>query len=183
MTESHSFSSEKALKLRKSAKNKKPKFVRPESWKYIRLKENWRNPQGLDNKVRMRIKGWPPKVSAGYRGPRIARELHPSGYSEIMVYNPEQLKNVDPKTQAVRIGHTVGKRKKFQILSEARKGKIRVLNLKETTLDTKEGMKETEEPPEDTKETEQRLEGTGKPPKTKKPKKKEKSKSTKTKEK
>jgi large subunit ribosomal protein L32e len=183
VTEPHSFSPEKALKLRKSAKRKKPKFVRPESWKYVRLKENWRNPQGLDNKVRMRIKGWPPKVSAGYRGPRIARELHPSGYTEILVYNAEQLKNVDPKTQAARIGHTVGKRKKFRILSEARRRKIRVLNLKEATLETKEGTKEKEEPPEDTKKAEQRLEGTGKQPKTERREKKEKSRKTETKEK
>ena len=100
-----------------------------------------------------------------------------------MVYNPEQLKNVDPETQAVRIGHTVGKRKKFRILSEARRRKIRVLNLKEATLETKEGTKEKEEPPEDTTKAEQRLEGKGKPPKTEKREKKEKSKKTKTKEK
>jgi large subunit ribosomal protein L32e len=183
MTEPHSFSPEKALKLRKSAKRKKPNFVRPESWKYIRLKENWRNPQGLDNKVRMRIKGWPPKVSAGYRGPRTARGLHPSGYSEIIVYNPEQLKDLDPETQAVRIGHTVGRRKKFRILGEARKRKLRVLNLKETTLEGEELPKEKEEPPEDTEESEQKSEGTGKPPKTEKREKKEKKKKTRTKEK
>lgn len=183
MTEPNAISTEKALKLRHMAKRKKPKFVRPESWRYVRLKENWRNPQGLDNKVRMRVKGWPPKVSVGYRGPRIARGLHPSGFSEILVYNPEQLKNVDPTTQVVRIAHTVGKRKKFRILSEARKKKMRVLNLKEASLEAKEGMKEEKEPPEDTEKAEQRPEGTDKPPKTEKPEKKEKSKKTKTKEK
>ena len=182
MTE-YSLSPEKALKLRKSAKRKKPKFVRPESWKYVRLKENWRNPQGLDNKVRMRIKGWPPKVSVGYRGPRIARGLHPSGFSEILVYNPEQLKNVDPKTQVVRIAHTVGKRKKFRILSEARTKKIRVLNLKEASLEAKEGIKEEEKPTEETEKAEQELEGTDKPPEMEKPKKKGRNKKTEAKEK
>jgi large subunit ribosomal protein L32e len=183
MTEPSSFSPEKALKLRESAKRKKPKFVRPESWKYVRLKENWRNPQGLDNKVRMRIKGWPPKVSVGYRGPRIARGLHPSGRSEVLVYNPEQLKNVDPKTQVVRIAHTVGKRKKFRILSEARIKKIRVLNLKEASLESKEGTKEESETPEEIEKVEQQLEGTDKPPKTEKPEKKRRNKKTEAKEK
>lgn len=183
MTEQHTFIPKNALKLRKSAKRKKPRFVRPESWKYIRLKENWRNPQGLDNKVRMRIKGWPPKASAGYRGPKVARGLHPSGYREIMIYNAEQVRNVDPQTQAVRIGHTVGKRKKFGILGEARKKKLRVLNLRETALEPKEVMKEKEESSGGSEKPEAKPEVTGKPPRTKKTEKKEKNKKTAAKEK
>lgn len=183
MIKAQSFSPEKALKARKSAKRKKPKFVRPESWKYVRLKENWRNPQGLDNKVRMRIKGWPPKVSVGYRGPRIARCLHPSGRSEILVHNPEQLKDVDPQTQIVRIAHTVGRRKKFRILSEARIKKIRVLNLKEASLKSKKETKEDEESPEELEKVEKEQEGTEEQPKTEKPEKKRRKKETGAKEK
>jgi large subunit ribosomal protein L32e len=164
MTDPHAFPAEKALKLREVAKRKKPKFVRQESWKYVRLKENWRNPQGLDNKVRMRIKGWPPKVTTGYRGPRIARGLHPSGYIEVLVYNAEQLNKIDPATEAVRIAHTVGRRKKVKILSEARKKKIRVLNLKEASLEAKE----KEESPESTEKAEQKLGETNKSPKMEK---------------
>jgi large subunit ribosomal protein L32e len=178
MTESNAISTEKALKLRHMAKRKKPKFVRPESWRYVRLKENWRNPQGLDNKVRMRVKGWPPKVSIGYRGPRIARGLHPSGFTEILVYNPEQLKDIDPETQSARIAHTVGKRKKMKILSEARKKGIRVLNLKEASLQAREGAKEKEELPEDTEKAEQKPEGNDKPPKRGKTERREESKKT-----
>jgi large subunit ribosomal protein L32e len=181
MTEPNAFSIEKALKLRELAKRKKPKFVRQESWKYVRLKENWRNPQGVDNKMRMRVKGWPPKVSIGYRGPRIARGLHPSGCTEILVYTPEQLKNIDPKTQSARIAHTVGKRKKMQILSEARKKGIRVLNLKEASLQAKGRVKEKEGSPEDTEEAEQKPEGTGKPPKREKTEQEEKNKKPRTK--
>jgi large subunit ribosomal protein L32e len=121
---------EKALKLRKRVKHKKPQFVRPESWKYIRLKENWRRPQGLDNKARMRIKGWPARASSGYRGPKGSRSLHPSGFEEVIVYNTEGLKEIDAQTQAARIAHTVGKRKRSRILTEARSRKIVVLNMR-----------------------------------------------------
>ncbi len=118
------------LKLRKRMKQKKPKFVRPESWRYVRLKKNWRKPSGLDHKVRLKYAGWPPGASVGYRGPKASRGLHPSGYEEVLVYNAEQLKNTDPKTQAVRIAHTVGKRKRVRILTEAKKKRIVVLNAK-----------------------------------------------------
>jgi len=139
--------SEKALKLRKRAKARKPNFVRQESWKYMRLKESWRRPHGLDDKVRKRFKGWPARVSAGYCGPKIARMLHPSGFEEVLVYNADGLMKIDPDTQAVRIAHAVGQRKRVQILAEARKKKIVVLNqrqVKETAKKEKEPTEEAE---------------------------------------
>ena len=137
--------SEKTLRLRKRIKKRKPKFVRQESWKYIRLKENWRRPRGLDNKVRKRIKGWPPRVSVGYRGPKAARAFHPSGLEEILVYNVEDLTEIDPKTQAARIAHNVGKRKRARILTEAREKKIRVLNIGQAKETAKKEVEPTEE--------------------------------------
>jgi large subunit ribosomal protein L32e len=131
-------SSEKALKLRKRVKQKKPEFMRQESWRYIRLKENWRRPHGLDNKVRKRIKGWPARVSSGYRGPKGSRKLHPSGFKEVIVYNSDGLNEIDSQTQAVRISHTVGKRKRAGILAEARKKNIVVLNARSKPTEEKE---------------------------------------------
>jgi large subunit ribosomal protein L32e len=145
MTSSIETSQKKALQIRARAKKNKPKFVRQESWKYVRLRDNWRRPRGLDNKVRKRIKGWPPRVASGYRGPRIARGLHPSGLEEVLIYNAEDIEEVDSKTQAIRIGHTVGKRKRARILSEAGKKKIVVLNLREA----KGATEKPEEPAEE----------------------------------
>lgn len=138
---------DKALKLRKRVKQKKPSFVRQESWKYVRLKENWRRPTGLDNKVRKKFKGWPAPVAAGYRGPKGTRKLHPSGFEEVLVYNVDSLKGIDPKTQAARIAHTVGKRKRAKILAEARDKEILVLNQRmvKEAAEKKEAPEETEE--------------------------------------
>jgi large subunit ribosomal protein L32e len=144
---------QKALKTRKRVKKKKPNFVRPESWRYLRLKASWRRPRGLDHKVRRKIKGWPPGVSVGYKGPKVARGLHPSGYREILVHNAKEVSTVNPKFEAARIAHTVGKRKRAQIIAEAKEREVVVLNF--TPI---EELGETEEEEEETEEAEEEKE-------------------------
>lgn len=148
MTEQSRQITKKTLKLKRRIRQKKPKFVRSESWRYVRIKENWRRPRGLDHKMRIKYDGWPPGVSVGYGGPKATRGLHPSGYREVLVYNVEGLRGIDTKTQAIRIAHTVGKRKKARILAEAKKKRIAVLNIKEAVPReeklTEEKLKEEE---------------------------------------
>src|SRR4030043_1452219 len=148
MTERKASLPQKALKTRKRAKQKKPEFLRSESWRYTKLSESWRRPRGLDHKMRRKIKGWPPMVSTGYKGPKIARGLHPSGYREVLVHNTKEIIAIDPTTQAARIAHTVGRKKRAQIIAEARAKKVVILNAKEV----KETVLAGEEKPEETEE-------------------------------
>ena len=147
---------EKALELRSRIKKKKPEFVRQESWRYKRLKESWRRPKGLDNKMRRKIKGWPPTVSVGYRGPKATRGYHPSGYKEVLIHNVQEFKKINPETQAIRIAHTVGKRKRAKILVEARKKNAKILNFKEDKEEIREEMEAVEEKTEEKKEAPER---------------------------
>ena len=128
MSEKKPAISRKLLRIRKRAKQKKPEFLRSESWRYSKMSESWRRPRGLDHKMRRKIKGWPPMVSTGYKGPTIARGLHPSGLREVLVHNVEELSAIDPTVQAARIAHTVGKKKRTLIVAEAKKKKLKVLN-------------------------------------------------------
>jgi len=171
MSDRNTVTTEKALKIRKRVKDHKPSFVRPESWRYVRLKENWRRPRGLDHKMRRKIKGWPATVNTGYRGPKIARGLHPSGYVEVLVYNADQVQGIDPKTQAIRIAHTVGMRKRVRIMTEARKRNITILNVKEVKKAPAEEKELAEDKLEEEGQTEEAEEQAEKETKKKKPQK------------
>jgi large subunit ribosomal protein L32e len=119
---------EELLAARKKVAQKRPNFVRQESWRYDRLAENWRKPKGKDNKMRKQKSGMPAIVKVGYRGPRAARGLHPSGYRDNVIHNTPELSKLDPKSDAARIGHTVGKKKRIEIISKATELGIKVLN-------------------------------------------------------
>jgi large subunit ribosomal protein L32e len=116
------------LKIRKNINKKRPHFKRFESWRYRRIPDQWRKPRGIDNKMRTEESGWPKKVKIGYRGPSAVRGLHSSGFEEILIWNLNDLEKVNPDTQVVRIGGTVGRRKKEKINEKAKELKIHILN-------------------------------------------------------
>lgn len=118
----------KLLKVRKKIDQKRPKFTQFESWRLNRLKDHWRRPRGIDNKMRQNRSGWPRSVNVGWGSPSAVRGLHPSGMEEVLVFNVGDLAIIDPGTQVARIGGSVGMRKKGSILNEAEKRGIKVLN-------------------------------------------------------
>ena len=116
------------LKIRSELNKRRPRKIRQESWRYVRVKESWRRPRGIDSKMRLKKKGYPPLVSIGYRGPKKVRGLHPTGFKEVLVFNPDDLDKIDPKREAVRIAGSVGRRKRMAIIEKADKLGIVVLN-------------------------------------------------------
>ena len=116
------------LEKRKKVSEHRPRFVRQESWRYDRLAENWRKPKGKDNKMRLQVSGVPRLVKVGYRSPKDARGLHPSGYTDNLVHNINDLLSLNPKNDDVRIGHNVGKLKRGIILTKSIELGFKVLN-------------------------------------------------------
>jgi len=119
---------EELLAARRKVSSKRPRFIRQESWRYDRLAENWRKPKGKDKKMRQQKAGVPALVRIGYRGPRIARGLHPSGYTDNLVHNVSELARLDPKKDAARLAHTVGKKKRIGMIAKASELGIKLLN-------------------------------------------------------
>ena len=116
------------LLIRKKIKKRTPDFIREEWFRYKRIPRNWRRPDGITSKMRINLKYRPNKVRVGYRGPKETRGLHSSGFEEVAVYNVKDIENVDPKTQAARIGSTVGTKKRSEIEKKAEELDVRVLN-------------------------------------------------------
>jgi large subunit ribosomal protein L32e len=117
-----------ALAKRAIVSGRRPAFKRQEWFRYAKLGEKWRKPKGIHSKMKRRLKRRPPMVDIGFRGPSAARGLHPSGFEEVLVYNVDGLDGLDPKVQAVRIGGTVGTKKRIAIEDRAAELGIRVLN-------------------------------------------------------
>lgn len=117
-----------AMDLRREKKRKTPHFRRQEWFRYKRLDDNWRKPRGIQSKARRNMHNRPKVVSTGFGGPKLAKGRHPSGFIEVMVYRPLDLEDVDPKRQAVRIGHSVGYLKRMHIAIKADEMDIRILN-------------------------------------------------------
>ncbi len=85
----------------------------------------WRKPHGIDID-RCLAHGRRPKI--GYRSDVQLRDIHPSGFKEVLVCNLKDLDKVDIKTQAARISRTIGKRKRNEMIKKANEKAIWVLN-------------------------------------------------------
>lgn len=107
---------------------KKPKFLRQSAVAYKRLGKKWRHPRGMHSKVRRHEKGKGRMPSPSYGAPKELRYLHPSGFREVLVHNIKDLEKIDPEKEAVKIAHTVGKKKRPEILKKVEEMKVKVLN-------------------------------------------------------
>ena len=107
-------------------KKKLPKFVR-QNRRMARVKDNWRKPHGIDNKLRIKKGGYGALPKIGFRNAKAIRDMHPCGMHEKLVNNLDEAKNAG-KNFAIRLGATVGEKKRKLIRAEAKKLGLKILN-------------------------------------------------------
>ncbi|NOR59672.1 MAG: 50S ribosomal protein L32e [Methanosarcinales archaeon] len=132
--------SQRLLKVRKKQKAKKPNFVQTDLHKKKRLKNTWRRPKGLHNKKRRHILGKGEMARVGYGSPVAVKGLHPSGFQDVLMSRVQDLDELDPSTQAVRIARTVGQRKRMDIVKKARSLGLKILNPPTEMAPVEEGV-------------------------------------------
>ncbi len=109
-------------------KRKKPSFHRQNSHRKERVSDSWRRPRGIDSKQALKKKYMGARPTPGYGQPKKVRGKHPSGLEDVLVHNPKELEGLDKEKHAVRIAHTVGKKKRLEIIKQAEEMGLKILN-------------------------------------------------------
>ena len=108
---------------------KKIKFNRYKSVNQVKLKNRWRKPKGMHNKVRLKKKGHVPKVSIGYGTKKRLRNFYNSTIDYQMINNLNDLNNINKKT--ILISKSIGLRKRIEILKKAKELGLNVIKVKD----------------------------------------------------
>lgn len=104
---------------------KKPKFLRRSSDRYSKLgirrkkKQKWKRPNGRDNKMREKRRGYPAVVSIGYGTGRKEKK--------IIIMNVKDLEKIK-ENQKIIVGR-IGRKNKIEIAKTAKEKKIKLDNL------------------------------------------------------
>ena len=122
------------LKIRSIQKKKQPAFRRQEWFRYKRLSHSgWRKPKGYQSKQRLNMKYRSPMARIGFGKIAAVRGLHSSGFEEVLVHQIGDMNSLNPELQAIRIGSTVGNRKRMAIHARADDLGVRILNRRNIT--------------------------------------------------
>ncbi len=111
---------------------KKQKFRRTDAHKYSKLgvrrkkKQVYRKSKGIDNKIRLKMKGHLRNVSIGFRGEKKKRNLV-KGLKAVVVFNLKNLKALS-KGEIGVVGK-IGSKKRIEIAEYAKEKNIKLLNL------------------------------------------------------
>merc|ERR1711860_322840 len=75
----------------KIVKKRTKKFIRHQSDRYDKVKQSWRRPKGIDNRVRRKFKGMYLLPGIGYGSNKTTRHMMPSGFRKVLVHNVKEL--------------------------------------------------------------------------------------------
>ncbi|KAH0838338.1 memo-like protein-domain-containing protein [Lanmaoa asiatica] len=111
-------------------KKRTKSFKRHQSDRYHSVKEAWRKPKGIDNRVRRRFKGQLPMPKIGYGSNKKTRHLLPNGYKKFLVSNVKEIDILlmHNKSYAAEIAHNVSSRNRTLILERAKALGVKVTN-------------------------------------------------------
>ncbi|KAJ8906034.1 hypothetical protein NDN08_002534 [Rhodosorus marinus] len=120
------------LEKPKVVKKRTKKFKRHHTDRYLRVKESWRRPKGIDSCVRRKFRGKVLMPNIGYGSNKKTRHLMPNGFYKFVVNNVKELDLLlmHNRTYAAEIAHNVSSKKRKEIISRAAELDVKVTNSK-----------------------------------------------------
>ena len=105
-------------------------FKRFDSNRFLRVKESWRVPRGIDNRQRRKYKGSAPLPKIGFGSAKATRNMLPCGLYKFPVHNTTDLEMImmQNRKYAAEIAHAVSAKKRMEIIARAKLLNIRVIN-------------------------------------------------------
>jgi large subunit ribosomal protein L32e len=119
---------QKLLNFKNKKKAKNPKFMRQDAYKKKRIAKVWRKSRGWDSKQRKRMQRQA-IVEPGYGSPAILRGIHKSGLEIVNVTTLKDMTSLNPKTQGIVVSGKIGFKNRQQIIKEALKSGLKILNI------------------------------------------------------
>nr|ACO10631.1 60S ribosomal protein L32 [Caligus rogercresseyi]ACO11035.1 60S ribosomal protein L32 [Caligus rogercresseyi] len=115
---------------KKIVKKRTKKFIRHQSDRYVCVKQSWRKPKGIDNRVRRRFKGMYKMPNIGYGSAKATKHMLPNGFRKVVVNNVKELEvlMMQNKKFCAEIAHAVSAKKRKTIVERAQQLSIRVTN-------------------------------------------------------
>ncbi|XP_037064151.1 60S ribosomal protein L32-like [Peromyscus leucopus] len=105
----------------KIIKKRIKKFILHQADRYVKIKQNWRKPRGIDNRVRRRFKGQILMPNIGYGNNKKTKHMLPSGFQKFLVHNVKELEVLlmCNKSYCAEIAHNVSSKNRKAIVERA----------------------------------------------------------------
>mmetsp|Transcript_14325 Transcript_14325/g.21635 ORF Transcript_14325/g.21635 Transcript_14325/m.21635 type:complete len:135 (-) Transcript_14325:163-567(-) len=115
---------------RKIVKKRMTKFSRFQADRFKRMNPAWRKPRGIDCRVRRRFKGVTLMPNIGYGSDKKTKYRSPTGFYKFLVRCPADLEMLlmHNEKYAVEIAHSVGAKKRKEIVARADQLRLQVTN-------------------------------------------------------
>ena len=105
-------------------------FKRHQSDRFHSVKESWRKPKGIANRVRRRFSGQSPMPKIGYGSAKATRHMLPSGFRKVLINNVSELEMLmmQNRVYAAEVAHSVSAKTRALIVKRARELNVKVTN-------------------------------------------------------
>ncbi|XP_059537232.1 large ribosomal subunit protein eL32-like [Myotis daubentonii] len=114
----------------KIVKKRTKKFIRHQSDRYVKIKQNWRKSRGIGYRVWRRFKGQILMPNIGYGSNKKTKHMLPSAFWKFLVHNVKELAVLllCNKSYCAEIAHNVSSKNRKAIMERAAQLAIRVTN-------------------------------------------------------